>query len=137
MFITCCIVEAAVKGLNVIALNNSEVIVTWEVPEFPELQNFVVRYIGKPEQKEPVIVDRPLYQISDLIPGEDYTVQVSPRYRSTSGEPVEAEAAEDKVALERIGMYVCMMIIKVYVVTMYYSKIVYRLCTFWHHLESV
>ena len=104
MFITCCIVEAAVKGLNVTALNNSEVIVTWEVPEFPELQDFVVRYIGKPEQKEPVVVDRPSYQISDLIPGETYTVQVASHY-FTAIQLVEADATEDKVTLNPIGMY--------------------------------
>jgi len=107
MFITCYIVEAAVKGLNVTALNNSEVNVTWEVPEFPELQDFVVRYIGKPEQKEPVVVDRSPYQISDLIPGESYTVQVTARYSRAplGGEPVEADYTENKVILEKIGMY--------------------------------
>ena len=108
MFITCCIVEAAVKDLNVTALNNSEVFVTWEVPEFPELQDFVVRYIGKPEQKEPVVVDRPPSQISDLIPGETYTVQVTARYRRAppGNELVEADATEDKVTLNPIGKYV-------------------------------
>jgi len=105
MFITCCIVEAAVKGLNVITLNNSEVIVTWEVPEFPELQDFVVRYIGKPEQKEPVVVDRLPYQISDLIPGETYTVQVIARYVGAL-QPVEADVTEHKVTLNPIGMCV-------------------------------
>ena len=105
MFITCCVVEAAVKDLNVIALNNSEVIVTWVVPEFPELQDFVVRYIGKPEQKEPVVVDRPPYQISDLMPGETYTVQVIARYVGAL-QPVEADVTEDKVTLNPIGMCV-------------------------------
>ena len=105
MFITCCIVEAAVKGLNVIALNNSEVFVTWVVPEFPELQDFVVRYIGKPEQKEPVVVDRLPYQISDLIPGETYTVQVIARYVGAL-QPVEADVTEHKVTLNPIGMCV-------------------------------
>ena len=105
MFITC-LVEAAVKDLNVTALNNSEVIVTWEVPDFPELQDFVVRYIGKSEQKKPVVVDRSPYQISDLIPGETYTVQVAARYvvASLGSEPVEADYTEDKVTLNSIGM---------------------------------
>ena len=103
MFITCCIVEAAVKDLNVTALNNSEVNVTWEVPDFPELQDFVVRYIGKPKQKEPAEVNESFYQISDLLPGETYIVQVAARY---VGAPqlVEADATEDKVTLEKIGM---------------------------------
>ena len=109
MFITCCIVEAAVKDLNVTAFNNSEVIVTWVVPKFPELQDFVVRYIGKPEQKEPAEVDKPPYQISDLLSGETYTVLVAARYvwDPPGSKPVEADATEDKVTLERIGVYVC------------------------------
>ena len=105
MFITCCIVEAAVKDLNVTAHGNSEVNVTWEVPEFPELQDFVVKYIGKPEQKMPAEVNGSFYQISDLIPGETYIVQVTARYVGAP-QPVEADAVEDKVTLERIGIYI-------------------------------
>jgi len=107
MFITCLIVEAAVQGLVVTAYNNSEVTVTWMVPEYFELKDFVVTYFFKPEQEKMMIVDRPPYQISDLIPGQTYTVRVTSRYLSAIDNiVVEADTTEDTVTLEKLGTYV-------------------------------
>jgi len=105
MFITCCIVEAAVQDLIVTPLNNSEVNVTWMVPEYFELKDFVVKYFFKPEQNKTVTVDRPPYQINDLIPGQTYTVRVTSRYFSgVNNMVVEADTTEDTVTLNKIGM---------------------------------
>ena len=106
MFITCCIVEAAVQGLDVTAYNNSEVTVTWMIPEYFELQDFVVMYFFKPEQAAMTIVDRPPHQLSDLIAGETYTVKVTSRYlNGVSDMTVKADTTEDTVTLKEIGMY--------------------------------
>ena len=104
IFITCCIVEAAVQGLNVTAYNNSEVAVTWMVPEYFELNDFLVMYFFKPGQAEMATVSRPPYQLSDLIPGETYTVRVTSRYLNVSDSIVEADTTEDTVTLKGIGM---------------------------------
>jgi len=105
MFITCCIVEAAVQDLVVTTLNNSEVTVTWMVPEYFELQDFVVMYFFKPEQRKMITVDRPPYQISDLIPGQTYTVRVTSRFFNTGKNMViEADTTEDRVKIDQIGM---------------------------------
>jgi len=107
MFITCCIVEAAVQDLVVTPLNNSEVNVTWMAPEYFELKDFVVKYFFKSDQNKTVTVDRPPYQVNDLIPGQTYTVRVTSRYfSSVNNMVVEADATEDTVILDKIGVYV-------------------------------
>ena len=46
-------------------------------------------------------------QISDLIPGETYTVRVTPYYSETAGSGVfPAESTEGTATLDRIGTYV-------------------------------
>jgi len=98
-------VEAAVQGLVVTAYNNSEVAVTWMMPDYFELKDFMVEYFFKPEQEEILIVDRPPYQISDLIPGQTYTVIVTSRYfDSVNNMVVEGDATEDTVKIDKIGM---------------------------------
>ncbi|XP_065904641.1 uncharacterized protein [Dysidea avara] len=95
--------EAAVQGLNVTAYNNSEVTVTWMVPEYSELQDFVIMYFFKPEQAEMTIVDRPPYQLSDLIPGETYTVRVTSRYFNYINNIIaEADASEETITIDEI-----------------------------------
>ena len=101
------IVEAAVQGLVVTAYNNSEATVTWMLPEYFELKDFVIKYFFKPEHEEMIIVDRPPYQISDLISGQTYTVRVTSRYLNAADNiVVEADTTEDTVTLEKISMYI-------------------------------
>ena len=105
LFVT---VEAAAQNLNLTGLNNSEVIATWDVnPDLFELSFFNVIYFIKPEQQEiPLVtVDTTTYQISDLIPGETYTVRVIAYYSETTGSRVfPANTTEETVTLDKIGM---------------------------------
>ena len=107
LFVT---VEAAAQNLTLTRLNNSEVMATWDVnPDFFELSFFNVTYFIKPEQQEiPIVsVDTTAYQISDLIPGETYTVQVTAYYSETTGSVVfPADTTEGSVTLDKIGLYV-------------------------------
>ena len=98
LFVT---VEAAAQNLNLTRLNNSEIIATWDVnPDFFELSFFNVAYFIKPEQQETKMVTGNTYQISDLIPGETYTVLVTAHYNGT----FPAGTTEGAVILEKIGM---------------------------------
>ena len=107
LFVT---VEAAAQNLNLTRLNNSEVIATWDVnPDLFELSFFNVTYFIKPEQQEiPIVtVDTTTYQISDLIPGETYTVRVTTFYSEiTSNRVFPADTTEGTVTLDKIGTYV-------------------------------
>jgi len=100
-------VEAAVQDLIVTPLNNSCVNVTWMVPEYFELKDFVVKYFFKAEKITSLIVDRPPYQISNLVPGQAYTVRVTSHYSSgVNNMVVEADATEDTIALDKIGVFI-------------------------------
>ena len=93
-------VEAAVQNLTLLSLNNSEVLAAWDVNlDLFELSFFNVSYFVKPEQRETKIVAVNTYQISDLIPGETYTVQVTAYYNGTP-----ADTTEVTVTLDKIGM---------------------------------
>ena len=104
LFVT---VEAAAQNLTLTRLNNSEVLATWDInPDFFELSFFNVSYFIKPEQQEILIVTvhTTTYQISDLIPGETYTVQVTAYYSETTGSAVfPAVTTNGTVTLDRIG----------------------------------
>ena len=104
LFVT---VEAAAQNLTLTNLSNSEVMATWDVnPDFFELSFFNVSYFIKPEQQEVplVTVNTTTYQISDLIPGETYTVQVTAYYSETTGSAVfPAVATNETVTLDKIG----------------------------------
>ena len=98
LFVT---VDAAAQNLTLAPLNNSEVKATWDVnPDFFELSFFNIIYFIKPEQQETQMVTNNTYQISDLIPGETYTVVVTAYYNGT----FPADTTEDTVTLEKIGM---------------------------------
>ena len=98
LFVT---VDATAQNLTLVPLNNSEVIATWDVnPNFFELSFFNVAYFIKPEQQETKMVTGNTYQISDLIPGETYTVLVTAYYNGT----FPADTTEGAVTLEKIGM---------------------------------
>ena len=103
LFVT---VEAAVQNLTLVPLNNSEVLVTWDVdPDLFELSYYNVTYFIKPEQQEIQIVNVDSYQLSDLIPGENYTVRVTAYYSETTGSRVfPAVSTEETVTLDKIGM---------------------------------
>ena len=105
LFVT---VEAAVQNLTLMLLNNSEVLVTWDVdPDLFELSNYIVTYFIKPEQQEAQNVTVNSYQISDLIPGETYTVHVTAYYSEASGSRVfPALITEGTVTLDKIGTYI-------------------------------
>ena len=93
-------VEAAVQNLTLTPLNNSEVRATWDVnPDLFELNFFNVSYFIKPEQQETDNVTVNTYQISDLIPGETYRVQVTAYYNGTP-----ADTTEETVTLAKIGI---------------------------------
>ena len=100
------IAEAAAQILNLTALNNSEVMTTCDVnPDFFELSFFNVTYFIKPEQEETQIVTDNTYQISDLIPGETYTIRVTAVYSEITGSRVfSADVTQGTVTLERIGI---------------------------------
>ena len=103
LFVT---VEAAVQNLTLMPLNNSEVFVTWDVdPDLFELSFFSIEYFLKSElQKAANVTDRS-YQLSDLIPGETYTVYVTAYYSEATGSRVfPAESTEGTVTLDKIGM---------------------------------
>ena len=103
LFVT---VEAAAQNLTLMPLNNSEVMAAWDVnPDFFELSFFNVTYFIKPEQQVIRITTRNNYQISDLMPGETYTVHVTAVYSETTGSRVfPADSTEGTVTLEKIGM---------------------------------
>ena len=98
--------EAAAQNLILTPLNNSEVMAIWDVnPDFFELSFFNVTYFIKPEQQETRKVMKNIYQIGDLIPGENYTVRVTAVYSETIGGRVfPADTTEGTVTLEKIGM---------------------------------
>ena len=104
LFVT---VEAAVQNLILMPLNNTEVLVTWDVdPDLFELGFYNVEYFLKSElQKAANITDRNYYQLSDLIPGETYIVHVTAYYSETTGSRVfPAVFTEGTVTLDKIGM---------------------------------
>ena len=105
LFVT---VEAAVQNLTLMPLNNSEVLVTWDVdPDLFELSNYIVTYFIKPEQQEAQNVTVNSYQLSDLIPGETYTVRVTAYYIEATGSRVfPALSTEGIVTLDKIGTYI-------------------------------
>ena len=93
-------VEAAVQNLNLLSLNNSEVLAAWNVNlDLFELSFFNVSYFIKPQQQETETVTVNTYQISDLIPGETYTVQITAYYNG-----IPADTTEVTVTLDKIGM---------------------------------
>ena len=104
LFVT---VEAAVHNLTLMPLNNSEVMATWDVdPDLFELSFFNITYFTKPEQQQQSqMVTVNSYQISDLIPGETYTVRVTAFYSVTTDSRVfPAVSTEGNVTLDKIGM---------------------------------
>ena len=103
LFVT---VEAAVQDLTLMPLNNSEVLITWDIdPDLFELTFVNVVYFIKPEQQETHMVNANSYQISDLIPGEAYIVRVTAYYSETTGSKVfPAVSTEGTVTLDKIGM---------------------------------
>ena len=103
LFVT---VDAAVQNLTLMNISNSEVNATWDVdPDLFELIFFNVIYFIKPEQQEAKNVTVNNYQISDLIPGENYTVRVTAYYSETTGSRVfPALSTEGIVTLDKIGM---------------------------------
>ena len=103
LFVT---VEAAVHNLTLMPLNNSEVMATWDInPDLFEIYNFIVTHYIKPEQQETQNVTNNNYQISDLIPGETYTVRVTAYYSETTGSNVfPAVPTEGRFTLDKIGM---------------------------------
>ena len=103
LFVT---VEAAAQNLTLTPVNNSEVMATWDVnPDFFELNFLIVTYFIKPEQQETEIVTGNTYQISDLIPGETYTVRVTAYYSGTTGNRIiPADTTIGTVTLEKIGV---------------------------------
>ena len=103
LFVT---VEAAAQNLTLTPLNNSEVMATWVInPDFFELSFFNVTYFIKSEQQETRMVTDNAYQISDLIPGETYTVHVTAVYSETTGSRVFlADSLEGIITLDKIGM---------------------------------
>ena len=107
LFVT---VEAAVHNLTLMPLNNSEVMATWDVnPDLFELSFFNVTYFIKPEQQQSLMVTVNSYQISDLIPGETYTVRITAYYSEATGSRVfPAVSTERTVSLETIGMLLLM-----------------------------
>ena len=106
LFVT---VEAAVQNLILMPLNNSEVMVTWDVdPDLFELSFFNLTYFVNPEQQEVQIVNVSSYQISDLIPGETYTVHVTAYFSETTGGRVFlADSTKGIATLDKISMSPC------------------------------
>ena len=98
--------EAAAQNLTLTCLNNSEVLATWDVnPNLFELSFYNITYFIKPEQQKTRRVTVNRYQISNLIPGETYTVSVTAYYRETTGSRVyPADTTEGTVTLDEIGM---------------------------------
>ena len=104
LFVT---VDAAVQNLTLKNISNSEVNATWDVdPDLFELSFFNVTYFIKPEQQlTQNVTTNNNYQISDLIPGETYTVRVTAYYSETTGSRVfPALSIERIVTLDKIGM---------------------------------
>ena len=103
LFVT---VEAAVHNLTLMSLSSSKVKATWNVdPGLFELSNYIVTYYIKPEQQETRIVNINSYQISDLIPGETYTVRVTAYYSETTGSRLfPADFTEGNATLHKLGM---------------------------------
>ena len=97
LFVT---VEAAVQNLTLTTLNNSEVLATWNVADLFELSFFNVSYFIKSELQGTKEVTVNTYQISDLIPGETYTVAVTAYYNKV----FPSATIEKAVMLARIGI---------------------------------
>ena len=97
LFVT---VEAAVQNLTLTTLNNSEVLTTWNVADLFELSFFNVSYFIKSELQGTKEVTVNTYQISDLIPGETYTVAVTAYYNKV----FPSATIEKAVMLARIGI---------------------------------
>ena len=104
------IVEAAVQNLDLVKLNNSEVMATWDInPALFELKNFIVTYFLEHEEKEiaTITIDATAYQISDLIPGWTYAVCVTAQYAGTANNKIlPAVSTEGIVTLDPIGTYI-------------------------------
>ena len=98
--------EAAVQNLTLMPLNNSVVMVTWDVdPDLFELSFFNLTYFNKPELQKGQIFNVSRYQISDLNPGDTYTVCVTAYYSETTDSRVfPALSTEGTVTLDKIGM---------------------------------
>ena len=95
------------QNLKLTSLNNSEVKATWDVnPNLFELYNFNVTYFIKPEQQQiSMVTVNTSYQISDLIPGETYTVHATAQYIETTGNRIfPADSVNETVTLKPIGM---------------------------------
>ena len=103
LFVT---VEAAVQNLTLMPLNNSEILATWDVdPDLFELSFFSVEYSLKSELQEAANVTDRSYQLSDLIPGETYTVYVTAYYSETTSSRVSpAVSIKGNATLDKIGM---------------------------------
>ena len=98
LFVT---VEAAVQNLSLAPLNNSEVIATWDVnPDLFELSFFNATYFHEQREISTVTINSTTYQISDLIPGETYTVQVTAYYSVI----FPSDTIQETVILDKIGM---------------------------------
>ena len=105
LFVT---VEAAVQNLTLTTLNNSEVLATWDVnPDLFELSFFNVSYFIKSELQGTKEVNITTYQISDLIPGETYIVEVTAYYNKV----FPSTTIEKAVILARIGILNFMIVI--------------------------
>ena len=100
--------EAAVQNVNLVKLNNSEVMATWNInPALFELKNFIVTYFLKHEEIATVTTDATAYQISDLIPGQTYTVFIIAQYAGTADNKIlPAVSTEGIVTLDPIGTYI-------------------------------
>ena len=97
LFVT---VEAAVQNLTLTPLNNSEVMATWDVnPDLFELSFFNISYFIKSELQGTKEANITTYQISDLIPGETYIVEVTAYYNKV----FPSTTIEKAVILARIG----------------------------------
>ena len=105
LFVT---VETAVQNLTLMPLNSSEVLVTWDIdPDLFELRFFNVEYFLKSELQEAANVTDRSYQLSDLIPGETYTVYVTAYYSETTSSrvsPAVSRSTEETMTLDKIGM---------------------------------
>ena len=105
LFVT---VEAAVQNLTLTTLNNSEVLATWDVnPDLFELSFFNVSYFIKSELQGTKEVNITTYQISDLIPGETYIVEVTAYYNKV----FPSTTIKKDVVLARIGILNFMIVI--------------------------
>ena len=101
---------AAVQNLDLVNSSNSEVMASWTVnPDLLfDLSHFIINYFTESEPKgTPMnIGTNTTYQISDLIPGESYTVEVIAYYITVNdSREYQAEPTKDTVTLNKIGMF--------------------------------